>query len=191
MSRRSSSPIPEPWGRFLEALDSLLTEAVDLHCIGGFAVTMQYGLSRTTADIDVLAAIPAGRLSELQRLAGEGTALHRRFQVYLQPVRIVTYPENYETRLTRMWPAHPFARLELFALEAHDLALTKLERNSDVDRQDVQALARGSFINEAALRERYATEYRPNLVSGQEKHDLTLELWVDMCWPKDPMGARP
>ncbi len=190
MSRSRSSPIPEPWGRFLEALDGLMTEAIDLYCIGGFAVTMQYGLSRTTSDIDVLTAIPAGQLSELQRVAGEGTRLYRRFHVYLQPVKIATYPENYETRLIQMWPDHHFDRLRLFALEAHDLALTKLERNSDVDREDVQALARAGFISKAALRRRYATEYRPNLASGQKKHDLTLELWVDMCWPKEPEGER-
>jgi Nucleotidyltransferase of unknown function (DUF6036) len=185
MPRSENPPIPEPWGRFLRALDSLLTEAIDLHCLGGFAVTMQYGLSRTTADIDVLAATPAGRLSELQHLAGEGSDLHRRFGVYLQSVRTVMYPENYEARLIRMWPDQPFEHLRLFALEAHDLALTKLERNSDVDREDVQALARAGFINEAALRERYETEYRPNLASGERKHDLTMGLWVEMCWPKE------
>ena len=74
--------------------------------------------------------------------------------------------------------------LGVFALEAHDLALTKLERNSDKDRQDIQALANSGFINEATLRERYVTEYRPNLASGEKKHDLTIELWVQMCWPK-------
>jgi hypothetical protein len=90
-----------------------------------------------------------------------------------------------------MWPDHAFEHLRLFALEAHDLALTKLERNSDVDRQDVRKLARVGFINEAALRERYAREYRPNLASGEKKHDLTIELWVEMCWPKVPESGRP
>lgn len=181
----SQSPsISQPWGRFLETLDGLLVEPVDLHCLGGFAMTMQYGLSRTTADIDVLTAVPAGRLRDLQRLAGEGSDIHRRFGVYLQAVKIATYPDNYETRLIRMWPGQAFERLKLFALEAHDLSLTKLERNSDVDREDVQALARAGFINETTLRERYTTEYRPNLASGEKKLDLTMKLWVEMCWPK-------
>ena len=48
---------PEPWKSFLIALDGLLTEPVELHCIGGFVVTMQYGLSRGTADIDILPAV--------------------------------------------------------------------------------------------------------------------------------------
>ena len=41
----------------------------------------------------------------------------------------------------------------------------------------------GGFINETTLRERYATEYRPNLASREKEHDLTMELWLEMCWP--------
>jgi hypothetical protein len=69
--------------------------------------------------------------------------------------------------------------VRLFMLEPHDLALTKLERNGDVDRQDVQALAKLGLIDPAVLKHRYLTEYRPNLAAGVEKHDLTLDLWID------------
>jgi hypothetical protein len=85
---------PEPWGSFLKALNDILKAPVELHCIGGFAMTMQYGLSRTTSDIDVLPASPSERLAELQHLAGEGSELHRRFQVYLQVVAITNYPRR-------------------------------------------------------------------------------------------------
>lgn len=180
----SAERTPEPWASFLKALDRQLTENVDLHCIGGFVVTLQYGLSRTTSDIDILTALPNSKLAELQHLAGEGSDLNRRFKVYLQPVRVAAYPENYASRLIRMWPSAAFEHLRLWALEAHDLALTKLERNSDIDRQDVQALASSGFITETTIRERYASEYRPNLASGEKKLDLTMELWVQMCWPK-------
>jgi hypothetical protein len=180
----SGQSIPEPWGRFLRALDARLAEDVALHCLGGLAITMQYGQSRATSDIDVLAAVPVNVLAQLEKLAGLSSDLHRRFGVYLQPVRIVAYPEDYTSRLVRMWPAERFDHLELFALEAYDLALTKLERNSDVDRQDVQALAKAGFINEVELRRRYEREYRPNLAAGEKALDLTLQLWVDMCWPK-------
>lgn len=174
---------PEPWGSFLKALNDMLKAPVDLHCIGGFAITMQYGLSRTTSDIDVLPASPSERLAELQQLAGEGSELHRRFQVYLQVVAITNYPEDYESRLIRMWPNFKLERLRLFSLEAHDLALTKIERNTEVDRQDVLSLAQAGYLNPRTLRERYEKEFRPNLVSGAERHDLTLALWTEMCWP--------
>lgn len=174
---------PEPWKAFLKALDESLREPVQLHCIGGFVVTLLYGLSRETSDLDVLTAVPHGRLPGLQELAGENSALHRRYRVYLQPVRIATYPEDYAARLIPMCADLTLPRLGVLGLEAHDLALTKLERNFDKDRQDVQSLASSGFIDEATLRERYVMEYRPNLASGAQKHDLTMELWVRMCWP--------
>lgn len=180
----SESP-PEPWASFLRALDDALEEATTLHCIGGFVVTMQFGLSRTTSDIDILPAVSNQQLAELERLGGQGSELHRRFKVYVQPVGIVCYPENYESRLTRMWPNFYLKHLRLFALEAHDLALTKLERNSDVDRQDVLELASAGYLDPTTLRERYAKEFRPNLAAGVEKHDLTVELWIDICWPRE------
>jgi hypothetical protein len=173
----------EPWKSFLKALDERLGEAVELHCIGGFAITMQYGLSRATSDIDVLTSIPRKKLATLQDLAGQGSDLHRRFKVYLQPVTIATYPEDYERRLIRMWPRFRLAHLQLFVLEPHDLALTKLERNGDVDRQDILALAGARLIDAETLRRRYEKEYRPNVVANAERLDLTLTLWIEMCWP--------
>jgi len=50
---------PEPWHGFLADLDSKLEHVVSLHCIGGFAVSVFYGLSRPTGDVDFVEAIPA------------------------------------------------------------------------------------------------------------------------------------
>jgi hypothetical protein len=179
----SGAQPPEPWASFLTVFDQLLEEPVDLHCIGGFVMTMQFGLSRTTGDIDILPANSGRTLAQIQPLAGVGSALHKQFKVYVQPVGIVTYPENYESRLIRMWPEFRLGRLRIYALEPHDLALTKLERNHEVDRQDVLGLARAGYLDAERLRDRYAKEVRPNLVSGVEKCDLTLALWIEMCWP--------
>jgi len=38
--------IPEPWASFLSQVDDQLSEDVELHCFGGFVVTMLYGLAR-------------------------------------------------------------------------------------------------------------------------------------------------
>ena len=150
---------------------------------------MQYGLARGTSDIDVIAVVPNYKLAELQALAGEGSALHNRYGVYLDLVTVAQFPENYESRLIPMWPEFGFRHLRLFSLEAHDLALTKLERN--VDRQDVENLAAAGHLNQAALRERYLAEFRPNLTANLEKHDLTLELWIDLCWPGEGRLVLP
>ncbi len=41
--------IPEPWASFLSQVDDCLGEEVELHCFGGFVVTIRYGLTRSTA----------------------------------------------------------------------------------------------------------------------------------------------
>lgn len=71
---------PLPWAEFLEELDGLLNEVVEIHCIGGFAVVMAYGLPRSTNDLDYFALIPHTRLRELEELAGEGSALAQKYK---------------------------------------------------------------------------------------------------------------
>jgi hypothetical protein len=81
-----------------------------------------------------------------------------------------------------MYPGACF-HLHLYALEAHDLALSKLERNWDRDRDDVQQLARAGHLKPEILRERYYNELRPNLLAHEARHDLTLRLWLESYWP--------
>lgn len=50
-------------------------------------------------------------------------------------------PENYEDRLTEIRPK-VFKHLRLLALDPYDLALSKLERNIQRDRDDGMHLAR-------------------------------------------------
>ncbi|MEO8724946.1 MAG: hypothetical protein ABI383_02380 [Acidobacteriaceae bacterium] len=69
--------------------------------------------------------------------------------------------------------------MRLLALEAHDLALTKIERNLQLDRDDVKYLAGTGHITVATLKQRYERELRPNL-GNPEREDMTLELWTDM-----------
>jgi hypothetical protein len=79
----------------------------------------------------------------------------------------------------------------LFALEAHDLALSKLERNGERDRDDVQRLARAGHLKPEVLRERYYSELRPNLLAHEDRHDLTLQLWLESYWPESPATRKP
>ncbi|MBM3735398.1 MAG: hypothetical protein FJW39_06370 [Acidobacteria bacterium] len=75
--------------------------------------------------------------------------------------------------------ADAFRWLKLFALEAHDLALSKLDRNSARDREDVRFLASRAPLDPVILVDRYHSEMRPYLVNV-DRHDLTIHLWLDM-----------
>jgi hypothetical protein len=96
----------------------------------------------------------------------------------MQHVGIVSVPENYTDRMRPMFPA-AYRRLLLLGLEAHDLALSKLERNLARDREDIKYLARSGPLDLSVLENRYQTELRPYL-ANTERHDLTMRLWLEM-----------
>ena len=121
----------EPWLSFLTNLDAHLTEPADFHCIGGFVVSQYYGMARQTVDLDVLTVIPWDSAEEVLEFAGKGSVLQKKHGIYVDYVRVANYPADYEDRLVRAFPIWPNVRL--WALEPHDLALTKLERSSDGD----------------------------------------------------------
>jgi hypothetical protein len=64
-----------------------------------------------------------------------------------------------------------------------DLALSKLERNSKRDREDLLGLARASLVDAVELKTRYLEEVRPYLLSKHSWHDRSLELWLEMIAP--------
>jgi Nucleotidyltransferase of unknown function (DUF6036) len=176
--RRTDQP-PEPWRSFFAEVDALLGEDVALHLCGGFVVTQLYEVARTTSDVDFLSVVPNLR-ANLVEIAGKGSPLHSEHKIFLDPVTVATPPENYQDRLVPMFP-DAWSRLQLYALEAHDLALSKLERNIERDRDDVHQLARAGHIRPDVLRDRYYSELRPNL-ANEARHDLTLQLWLESYW---------
>lgn len=169
--------LPEPWKSFLAEVDTRVEGEIELRCLGGFAAAMVYGLARPTADVDVITTVPGGAAEYLLPVAGRGSALHRKHGVYLDFVTVASVPEDYNRRLTEIFPGS-FARLRLFALDPYDLALAKLERNAQRDRDDVKFLARTIPFDLEVLRERYEKELRPYL-GNPGREDLTLLLWVE------------
>src|ERR1700761_5955649 len=137
----SSEFPPEPWHSFFSDLDNALQSTARLDCIGGFVVTQLYGLARPTADVDVIELAPREASETLMQLAIQGGPLHRKHRIYLDRVGVAAIPENYEQRLTEMFPG-AYRHLRLMALDPYDIALSKLERNSQKDRDDVRFLSR-------------------------------------------------
>lgn len=180
--------LPPPWHAFLRDLDERLDEPIALQCVGGFVVSLLYGLQRPTGDVDVVSVVPAHVKVLLVHLAGRGSDLHRRHGVFLRIVTVATLPEDYATRLTEMFPG-TFTHLTLFAVDPYDLALSKIERNIDQDVEDVKHLARAVPFDLAELRRRYEQELRPNL-GRPEREDLTLQLWIDAIAEERALGSR-
>ena len=143
----------------------------------GFVVTMVYGFSRPTGDLDVLEIAPREAGKPMLQLGMQGGPLHKKYKIYLDPVGVAHVPENYEDRLTEIFPKS-FQHLRLCALDPYDLALSKLERNIQHDRDDMKYLARTVPLDVDVLRQRYQKELRWQL-GNPEREDLTLKLWID------------
>ena len=169
---------PEPWHSFLHDLDDALESSARLDCIGGFVVTQLYGLDRPTADVDVIELAPKEASETLMKIALQGGPLHQKHRIYLDRVGVAAIPENYEDRLTEMFPG-AYRHLRLMALDPYDIALSKLERNSQKDRDDVRYLSRTSPFDLVTLQQRYETELRWQL-GRPDREDLTMKLWMEM-----------
>lgn len=99
-----SNSLPEPWKSFFSEIDAAQSEEVELHCLGGFVMTVLYGLERPTSDVDVLPIGSNSAFTTLTDLAGEGSKLHKKHKVYLQVVGVASVPDDYEDRVTEMFP---------------------------------------------------------------------------------------
>jgi len=170
--------IPNPWRAFLDDVDREIPGEIALHCLGGFIAALYSDLPRPTNDLAYVDVVPHDAMELLQRIAGADSALAKKHRVHLQPVGVAGLPDSYAERLTEISPMS-LRRLRLFALEPHDLALSKLARNSPVDRSDVAQLAKAVPLDPRILRARYRAELRPIIIGDSERHDRTLEMWIE------------
>ena len=136
-----------------------------------------WGLPRPTGDIDFIEVAPSDAGVELLGIAGQGTELASRYKLHFHRVTVAEFPEDYASRLADITP-EGFGRLQLFALEVHDLALAKLGRNSPRDRSDVKFLVEKSALDRRLLQDRFESELRPYLLN-EDRESLTLELWLE------------
>ena len=67
----------------MEDPDSRLDEPIELHGIGGFAIVAAYGWKRSTNDLDYFTLIPCNCVPDLEKLAGEGSPLAKKYKVHV------------------------------------------------------------------------------------------------------------
>lgn len=127
--------------------------------------------------------MPSDTRERLLELAGIESRLAAKHGVYVDQVWVANYPDSYADRVVRTFPV--WENVRLWALEAHDLALTKIERSSGRDMDDVVYLAQAGLINQATLLHRCETELEPYIVGRTPTwHQTTLKMWIDACWPE-------
>lgn len=175
--------IPQPWLSFLREVDDALEARVEVHCLGGFVLSVLWEFPRATGDVDVIEIEPLEAVDRLLSVGGDGSVLSARYHLQFHRVTVAQYPEGYASRLIDITPAG-CRWLRLLALEAHDLALAKLSRNSQRDREDVAFLVEKGALQRRVLQERFEIELRP-YVLNEEREATALKFWFDELFPAD------
>jgi hypothetical protein len=127
-----------------------------------------YGLARPTSDVDVIQVRGASNVADVQRIGGKGSLLAKQHRVYIDIVTVADVPERYEERLIDVYTGE-FQNLTIRVFEKYDLALAKLGRNQDYDRDDVRRLAQGPGLDAEILKQRYHEELRWQLGTSSGK----------------------
>jgi hypothetical protein len=83
-----------------------------------------------------------------------------------------------------MYPGQ-LKNLHLYAPAPYDLILSKLERNSQKDRDDVVFPAESLHLTPGTRCDRYPRELRPYL-AHERRHELTVKLWLDVDFEGPP-----
>ena len=146
--------------QFLAELDArwkpVGAEPFTLQIIGSAALMLQCDYDRGTKDGDILESkdlSPAVK-SQLLFLAEKGSGLHKELRIHVDIVRsaILFLPQKPEFHPV------PDLRLKNFSIEALDpvdVALSKLKRFSQSDRNDIRALADRGRLDQKRLLARF------------------------------------
>jgi hypothetical protein len=158
--------------KFLVAVDRHLRRNITLKILGGSAMSLAYQVEITTNDIDTFESNLV-QLEDAHRLAIRESGL----DIPISPAggNVGDWPENSEDRLVRLMPE--LRHLKLFALEAHDLALSKAVRGWEKDLSMIDALHANHSLDLETLYHRYTEEMSP--IGYEASIDLNFVAMID------------
>src|SRR5579862_7017508 len=161
MATATTLSLPKPWPDFLKEVDAQLSQQVNLHCLGGFVLTALYRIPRYTGDLDYIEIVPRAAANELERIAGRGSPLCKKYKLFLQHVGVADLPEDYQSRLQELKVS--LEKLRLWALDPYDLLLAKVTRNSPKDQEDAKYLIPKLKLDFKTFYNRYEKELAPSI----------------------------
>lgn len=158
---------------FLAAIDLHLRSRVTFKILGGSACLLAYGVDGTTQDIDTFETSHK-QLARAVAQANRDMGLH--VPVSGDGGAVGDWPWNSDDRLIRLMPE--LAKLQVYSLEAHDLALSKAVRGWEKDLAMVRALHQRVPLDLEVLYHRF-TEEMGHAIGPQRDHDLKFLALVD------------
>lgn len=182
---------------YLGVLDRRLVDtgkSTPMYLSGGAAVVLAYGSGDRTKDVDAFVTERNQVLDELQAWAGKNTVVAKREGYFFEIV-----PPIYPVAPGMFDRALPIKGLNLqaiipFAIELHDIIITKLGRYHAKDRSDIELLTRIPGFRHERLTELYALArdemkmYWPDKL-GKTDRNFNLARTVILGLPREDWGA--
>lgn len=138
-------------------------------------------------DVDLYPKADPGRIDEIARNLGEGSAFHERHGIYADPVspHLASLPEGWQDRLVqlRLGP-----EVVAWCLEPNDAAVSKYVRCEERDRTWCRAGLAGRVLSERIIRARFRETY---LVEIGELERARVALDEDVASVKPRRAAQP
>lgn len=135
---------------FFEAVDRHLPARASIVIIGGAAAAFHRAES-TTNDVDTLDAVSADVLTAVEQARSSAG-----LSVPISASTVAQVPDNYDLRLEKVLPH--LERLEVWVLEKHDLALSKIVRGVEHDMQQLEEIHKNTGFDFETLVDRFRTE---------------------------------
>ncbi len=160
---------------------------IPLYVLGGAAAVVAYGSKRATTDID--AWIEDARIrTKLRTLAGEGTVLAKKHQIYFQPANmtlmLIEEPEWRERSIELL--RGKLKHFTVMAASKEDLILSKLSRYNDRDREDIRFLAEERKADVKKLIDYYKAA-RDYYVGNRRTLDQTFNIVLEEHFGRKPL----
>lgn len=157
--------------RFLAAVDASLSGPARMILVGGCALAIGYEVGSGTRDIDTWQTDLGGLRAAIAR-ARDVTGL----DIPVGSAAAGDVPYDYESRLRRVMA--DLRHLEVYVLEKHDLALSKILRCDERDLMALEDLHRLQKLDEETLVARYMGEM-DHAIGDPARIDLNLVVAVE------------
>ena len=168
---------PEELEVFLTAVDANLKSPTKITVMGGGAIALAHGVDRNTSDIDTLETNLRG-ISRAVEKAQEETGLN--IEVSGRSGAVGDAPWHSDERLIRVLPE--LEKLQVYALEEHDVALSKTLRGHENDFAAIEKLHKHVGLNEDVLVHRYLNEVMGHVMGNPKRLDLNFVLLIDRLY---------
>jgi hypothetical protein len=162
--------------RFLEQLALRYTEPIKLYLLGGSALCL-LGSPRRTLDIDYVG--DDLHLNTFQKTIAQ---LAHEMKLEVEPVpldQFIPLPDGAEGR---SWLIGNFGSISVYVFDPYSIALSKIDRGSKIDLQDVIFLIHQKLITFERLEQivqdafSYAKEFSMNPLEMREHLDIVRQL---------------